>query len=168
MSKVRKITPKMGSEIGVKRALTPLAHGMEDFFESFLPRRWMGSVDPFFGKRPWTEFETMMEPFDMRFDMLDRDRDLALRVELPGVKKEDVHIAISGEYLTVEAHRSFKDEETTENFFRSELGTGKLARTIVLPVEVEPDKVMATLKEGMLEIILPKAKPETRHIVKVA
>ena len=167
MSKVRKLTPKMGSEIGVKRALTPFA-GMEDFFESFLPRRWMGSVDPFFGKRPWGEFETMLEPFDMRFDMLDRDRDLAIRVELPGVKKDDVHIAISGDYLTVEADRSFKEEETKENFFRSELGTGKLARTIMLPVEVEPDKVKATLIEGILEITLPKAKPVSRHIVKVA
>ena len=167
MSKVRKITPKMGKEIGVKRALTPFAHGWEDFFESFLPRRWMG-MDPFIGKRPWGEFEAMMERTDMRFDMVDRDRDLAIRVELPGVKKEDINITISGEYLTVEAERKFKEEEETENFFRSELGTGKLIRTILLPVEVEPDKVMAALEDGILMITLPKAEAVKRHVVKVA
>lgn len=167
MTKVRKITPRMGKEIGVKRALTPFAHGMEDFFESFLPRRWMG-MDPLMGKRPWAEFDALLDRTDMRFDMLDRDRDLAVRVELPGVEKEDINITIAGEYLTVEAERRFKEEEEAENIFRSELGTGKLFRTILLPVEVEPEKVVATLKDGILEIMLPKAKPEKRHIVKVA
>ncbi|MBT8136578.1 MAG: Hsp20/alpha crystallin family protein [Gammaproteobacteria bacterium] len=157
----------MGKEIGVKRALTPFAHSMEDLFENFLPRRWMGGMDPFIGKRPWAEFEGMLDRTDMRFDILDRDHDLAIRVELPGVKKEDINISIAGDYLTVEAERVFKEEEV-ENYFRSELGTGKLIRTILLPVEVEPEKVMAVLKDGILEIELPKAKPEKRHVVKVA
>ena len=168
MKNVRKFMPKTGSEIGVERALTPFAQSMENFIESFLPRGWMGSVDPLFGKRPWEEFEAMLETNGMRFDMIDRDRDLAIRVELPGVKKEDVHLHIAGEYLTIEADRIFKDEEDTENFFRSELRTGKLMRSILLPVEVEADKVMATLKEGILEITLPKVRAVERHEIKVA
>ncbi|MDH3647995.1 MAG: Hsp20/alpha crystallin family protein [Gammaproteobacteria bacterium] len=167
MSKVRKFMPKTESEVGVKRALTPFTHSMEDFLESFLPRQWMGSIDPLFGKRPWGEFGAM-EPFSLRFDMIDHDSDLKVRVELPGVRKEDVHIAVSGDYLTIEAEREFSAEEKTENFFRSELGTGMLTRSILLPVEVEADNVMATLKEGILEITLPKVRAVKRHEIKVA
>lgn len=168
MKNVRKFMPKTEGEVGVKRALTPFAQSMEELFETFLPRSWMGTFDPMFGRRPWDEFEGMRELYGLRFDMIDRDRDLAIRVELPGVKKEDVNIAIAGDYLTIEAERQFKDEEKTENFFRSELGAGKLTRTIALPVEVDPDKVIATLKEGILEITLPKVKAVKRHEIKVA
>ena len=144
MKEVRKITPKTRSEIDVQRTWTPLARSMEDFFENFLPRRWMETFEPFAGRRPFVDFE------------------------LPGVSKEDITIAIAGEYLTVEAKREFEEEEKTEKFFRSELGTGKLIRTLMLPVEVEIDKVKAALKDGLLTITLPKVKVVKRHLVKVA
>lgn len=167
MKEVRRITPRTRSEIDVERTWTPLARSMEEFFENFLPRRWKESFEPLAGRRPFAGLE-MMEPIGPRFDMIDHDTELLVRFELPGVKKEDITIAIAGEYLTIEAKRAFGEEEKTETFFRSELGTGKLVRTILLPVEVEVDKVKAVLKDGLLAITLPKVKVVKRHLVKVA
>ena len=167
MKDVRKITPKNRSEIDVQRTWTPLARSMEDFFENFLPRRWMETFEPSAGRRPFVDFD-IAEPVGPRFDMVDHDEELMVRFELPGVSKEDITIAIAGEYLTVEAKRQFEEEEKTEKFFRSELGTGKLIRTLLLPVEVEVDKVKAALKDGLLTITLPKVRVVKRHLVKVA
>ena len=167
MKNVRKIAPKTRSEIDVQRTWTPLARSMEDLFENFLPRRWMETFEPFAGRRPLMDLE-MMEPFGPRFDMIDHDSELMVRFELPGIDKEDITIAIAGEYLTIEAKREFAEKEESEKFFRNELGTGKLVRTVLLPVDVEVDKVKAALKDGLLTITLPKVKVEKRHLIKVA
>jgi HSP20 family protein len=127
--------------IDVKRT-APLTHSMEEFFEDFPPRRWM--------------------------ETLDREKELIVRAELPGVEKDDVEVTIAGDRLTIEAEREFEEEETKETFYRHELGYGELRRTIALPVEIDAEHIKAELQDGILSVILPKVQAATRHTVKVA
>ena len=73
-----------------------------------------------------------------------------------------------GDRLMIEAKREFEDEDKEDAFFRREVGFGKLMRTIPLPTEVDADHVRAELKDGILEIMLPKAAVTERHTIKVA
>jgi HSP20 family protein len=99
---------------------------------------------------------------------VDHDKELIVRAELPGVEKDDVEVTIAGDRLIIEAEREFEEEDEKEDFYRHELGFGKLMRTIALPVEVDAENIHAELKEGILKVVLPKIRVAERHTVKVA
>ncbi|MDH3265540.1 MAG: Hsp20/alpha crystallin family protein [Gammaproteobacteria bacterium] len=162
MSMLHKLEPGKRA-IDVKR-IAPLTHSMEEFFEDFPPRRWMETFEPFGLKWPvGIDFERRF-----RVDILDRDKELVVRAELPGIEKDDVEVTISGDRLMIEAEREFEEEEERETFYRHELGYGELMRTIALPVGVDVEHVNAELKDGILSVVLPKLQAAERHTVKVA
>ena len=162
MSILRKVEPRKGA-IDIRRN-TPLTCSMEEFFEDFSPRHWMGASEPFGWKWPADiDYERAF-----RLDVVDRDKELIVRAELPGVEKDDVEVTIAGDRLMIEAEREFEEEDEREDFYRHEIGFGKLARTVALPVEVDPEKIHAELKEGILSVTLPKVQVAEKHTVKVA
>ena len=162
MSMLRKFEPRKRF-VDVKRT-APLTHSMEEFFEDFPPRRWMETFEPFGWRWPvGVDFER-----SFRLDVIDREKELVVRGELPGVEKDDIRVTVLGDRLMIEAEREFEDEKKEDAFFRREVGYGKLMRTIPLPFEVDADHVRAELKEGILEILLPKAAITERHTIKVA
>jgi len=162
MSILRKLEPRKGA-IDVRRTM-PLTHSMEEFFEDFPPRRWMETFEPF--GRNWPVGIDYERAF--RLDVIDHDKELVVRAELPGVEKDDVDVTISGDRLTIEAEREFEEEDEREDFYRHELGYGRLMRTVALPVEVDAENIHAELKEGILKVTLPKIRVAERHTVKVA
>jgi HSP20 family protein len=123
---------------------------MEEFFEDVPPRRWMETFEPFGLKWPMgIDYERAF-----RLDLVDRDKVL--------------QVTISGDRLMIEAEREFEEEDEKEDFYRHEMGYGKLMRTVALPVEVDPENIHAELKEGILTVTLPKIRVAERHTVKVA
>mgnify|MGYP003574217788 FL=1 len=162
MSILRKLEPRKRA-IDVRRTM-PLTRSMEEFFEDFPPRRWMETFEPF--GRMWPTDIDYERAF--RLDIVDREKELAVRAELPGVEKDDVKVTIAGDRLMIEAEREFEEEDDRDDFYRHELGFGKLMRTVALPVEVDPENVHAELKEGILTVTLPKIRVAERHTVKVA
>ena len=70
--------------------------------------------------------------------------------------------------LTIMVDRELKEEEKTDRFYRCEMQHGTLERTVMFPIDVDIEKSKAHLKDGLLEIVLPKAKKAKRHVLKVA
>ena len=162
MSTLKKLEPRKRM-VDVKR-MTPLTHAWEEMFEDFPPRRWMEAFEPFGFKWPMgVDYER-----SFRIDMLDRDKELVVRGELPGIEKDNVEVTLFGDRLMIEAERKFEEEDKKDTFYRHEVGYGKLMRTIPLPVEVDRDHVSAELKDGFLEVRLPKVEAVERHTIKVA
>jgi len=162
MSILRKLEPR-DRAIDVRRT-APLTRSMEEFFENFPPRRWMETFEPFGWKWP-TDIDLERS---LRLDIIDRDKELVVRGELPGVEKDDVEVTIAGNRLMIEAEREFEEVDEKDEFYRHELGYGKLTRTVALPDEVDPDNIHAELKDGILKVTLPKIRAAERHTVKVA
>ncbi len=100
-----------------------------------------------------TEREEILTP---PVDVYETDTELVVKVELPGVKKEDIDITIKDNALHIKAERKEEREEKTENVHRVERFYGKIERVIPLPVEVKIDQAKAEYKDGVLEIRLPK------------
>lgn len=162
MSILRKVEPGKRA-VDVRRTM-PLSRSMEEFFEDFPPRRWMETFEPIGWKWPvGIDYERAF-----RLDIVDRDKELIVRAELPGVEKDDVEVSIAGDRLKIEAEREFEEEYDKDDFYRHEMGYGKLMRTVALPVEVDPENIHAELKEGILTVTLPKIRVAERHTVKVA
>ncbi|HHW74265.1 MAG TPA: Hsp20/alpha crystallin family protein [Firmicutes bacterium] len=94
-------------------------------------------------------------------DIIDSDDKLIVKVELPGVEKEDVKLSLSENNLTIQGEIKRDEEIKKENYYCCERAYGKYARTIPLPVEVDREKVNAKFKNGIIEITMPK-KPEVQ------
>ena len=90
-------------------------------------------------------------------DVVKEGNDLIAHVELPGVDPKDVEITVTGNLLTVKGERKLEKEYNNEDYFSREISYGSFERSVMLPVEVNPDKIKATYKKGLLEIRMPAA-----------
>jgi hypothetical protein len=95
-------------------------------------------------------------------------RDSRCKKRGPRDHDRDLEITIAGDRLVFEAKREFEEEEKKEDFVRHEMAYGRLYRAVLLPAEVEGDKAKAELRDGILEITLPKVEATTPFKVKVA
>ena len=95
-------------------------------------------------------------------DIYEDDQKLGLKLEVPGVKQDDIDIQVEGRTLTVRGERKFDKEEKQENFHRVEHRYGTFARSFTLPNSVDAENVKATYDAGVLQLEFPKkaeAKP---------
>ena len=95
-------------------------------------------------------------------DIYEDDQKLGLKLEVPGVKQDDIDIQVEGRTLTVRGERKFDKEEKQENFHRVEHRYGTFARSFTLPSSVDAENVKATYDAGVLQLEFPKkaeAKP---------
>jgi HSP20 family protein len=87
----------------------------------------------------------------------DDGEQLVAEAELPGLQQEELDISVVGSELTIKGERKSAADEGT-SYHRRERGTGPFTRVLRLPVEVDADRVSATLRDGVLTIQLPKAE----------
>jgi HSP20 family protein len=96
-------------------------------------------------------------------DLYEDKDSLIVRAELPGMKKEDIDIALHNGFLTLSGERKEQKKYEEGETFRSERFLGRFQRTIGLPSKVDAEKIKATYKDGVLTVVLPKseeAKPK--------
>ena len=88
-------------------------------------------------------------------EVLERDGRFIVRVDLPGLKKEDVKIDVTHDELTIEGERKLETEEKEEGFYRTERVYGRFYRRIAIPEHVKAENAVAAFKNGVLEIEMP-------------
>jgi HSP20 family protein len=91
-------------------------------------------------------------------DMYEKEDNFMVRVELPGVKKEDIDISVTGDTLTIKGERKPPVDVKEEECQCCEVCYGSFSRAITLPAAVDAGKIEASYEDGILEIGLPKAK----------
>lgn len=85
-----------------------------------------------------------------------RDKDkLAVRVDMPGIKPEDIKVELENDVLTISGEHEESKEEKEEQFVRRERRYGSFMRSIALPAGVDADSLTATVKDGVLEVTVP-------------
>ena len=93
-------------------------------------------------------------------DMFENDDRIVIKAELPGVDKKDISVDVKDRVLTLSGERNYENEVKEENYYRRERACGKFKRTFNLPVDVDPDKVKADFKDGVLKVELPKPEAQ--------
>lgn len=89
-------------------------------------------------------------------DVRETKDSLEIAIELPGVDPKDVQVTVEGGVLTVSGSREFKKAEEGETYHRVERAYGSFERSFTLPSNVNPDKITASYKLGVLHLSLPK------------
>jgi HSP20 family protein len=91
-------------------------------------------------------------------DISERKDAYLVTVELPGVKLDDLQITLEDGLLTIQGERHVANDSSEEQFHRVERSSGAFRRAITLPAHVEADAVNASMKDGVLQILVPKAE----------
>ena len=103
-----------------------------------------------------------------KVDVAEKNGAYLVAAELPGVKKEDIHVSIDGAQVTLEAEVKREKEATKdERVLHSERVYGKVSRSFTLPQEVDETKAEAKFREGVLELTLPKKAAAQRKQISI-
>ena len=98
-----------------------------------------------------------------QIEVSERGGNLVVCADLPGIRKEDVHLEVHDDYLVLEGERRQESEENQGGVYRSERSYGRFYRTIPLPDGVNPEQVRANFKDGVLEVTVPMPSREQRQ-----
>jgi HSP20 family protein len=91
-------------------------------------------------------------------DICECDSELIVNLDLPGIDPKMVDVRVENNVLTIRGERQFQQKQEKENFHRVERSYGAFARSFTLSTSVDPEKIRATYKAGVLSITLPKAE----------
>ena len=127
------------------------------------------SVSPWF--RPFSLIEEAesiaREAFvpSMNLDMYEEGNELVVKAELPGITRKGLDISVEDDLLTIKAEKKGETEREEGDYYYREREYGSFERCMTLPARVDAEKITAHLKDGVLEIRMPKAEvPETKKI----
>jgi HSP20 family protein len=124
----------------------------EDVFgRSWWPGRWVREMRD---RRPAIEVQEEKDA-------------VVVKAEIPGMKKEDIEVNLSGDLLTIRGEKRQEEERKEKGYYYSERTYGGFSRSIQLPTDVQAEKVSAGFKDGVLEIRLPKTEEAKRKEVKI-
>jgi HSP20 family protein len=122
---------------------TPFGDLMDEMFKNFMSRPMR-----------YLEQETGMQ---MRVDVSEDDKNFAIKAEIPGVKKEDIHVTIDGNRVSISAEsRQESEEKEGAKVIRSERYYGKVYRSMTLDSDVDQNAAEAKYADGVLTLTLPK------------
>ena len=127
----------------------------------------MGKLLQSFGLRP-----TLLEGenrLDMKIDLSDDDKNFIVRADIPGVKKEDVHVDLDGNRVSISAEiKSVKEERKNETVIHSERYEGKVFRSFTLSSNIDESRAEAVYKDGVLTLTLPKVSGGTARRINIS
>lgn len=146
------------------QALSPFEE-MDRLFDTYFSRGWLS---PFRWTTPkWSETTAPFEGKMPNVDVIDRDKEIVVKAELPGVDKKDIDISVTKDAVTIKGTTSHEEKEEKGDYYRCEISHGSYSRTVALPANVDEEKAKAKFKDGILEISIPKTGEAKRKTIKI-
>ena len=147
---VRNMLPRLWRDD--RHPLSALRDEMDELFES-----WTKEFG--FPQIPWAQAQSGRE-ISLRMNVSETDKELHITAELPGVDQKDIEITLTGGDLLIKGQKKSetdeKKDERGRSYHRIERSFGSFQRRLSLPYDVDPDKVQASFKDGVLTLTLPK------------
>jgi HSP20 family protein len=147
-----------------KHLLTPF-EDMERWVEDLFPRSWLHQHR--LGWPSGARFSTSLDVRMPKVDVIDRDDEVFIKAELPGVDKKDIEVSMTDNTITIKGSSKKEEKEEKGEYYRCEITQGAFSRSMSLPAEVDIDKSQAKFKDGVLELRLPKLARAKRRNIKV-
>ena len=164
-TKEKQVSKSRGAE--GSRAVHPISHyeAMDRLFDEFLSRNWLS---PFSFDLPRKRLlETNLEQKIPQADIVDRDNEILVRCELPGVEKKDLEVTMTANSVTISGSTHHEEKEEKGDYYRREISRGSFSRTLSLPCDIDSEKAKATFKDGMLELVAPKTQTVKRRKIEL-
>lgn len=145
----------------VLAAFRDLEHRFEDMFQRF----W--NANPVQARMP--DLFSGESLFDLpKMNVVDREKEVYVKAELPGFEKKDLDVSIANDQLVIKAKSSHEKKEEKGDYLRQEISRNEVYRSIPIPAEVEDaSKIKTSYKNGVLELTIPKQKKAHRKRIEV-
>jgi HSP20 family protein len=130
-----------------------LQEEMNRLFDEFLPTPFRGGSDLM--PSPGGDWDFMPD-----VDVRETKKNIQVTAEIPGVDEKDLDVKLDGDMLTIRGEKRDQKTEKEDAWTRSECCYGAFVRSIPIGAKVDPNRVQATFKKGVLKVTLPKAKPD--------
>jgi len=146
------------------RVLSPFDE-MDRWFGNIFPRDWMKSFH-----RDWPSWGDLSAPLEGRLpkvDVIDRDNEVIVRAEVPGVEKDDLDVSISDSTVTIKGKTKHEEKEEKGDYYQREISSAAFVRRVMLPHNVDTKGSKAKFKDGVLKLTLPKVEKAKRHTIKI-
>lgn len=134
----------------VKRIIEPSADFYEEKEETFITPTSRPRREEMFESQESNEGQ-------LTIDVYQTDNDIVIKSTIAGVKPEDLDVSINNDMITIRGERKQDEQVPEENYYYQECYWGGFSRSVILPVDILPDKVEASMKNGILTIRMPKA-----------
>jgi HSP20 family protein len=149
------------TELSQRRPIFPELHEMRHEFRDMLRDMWdtrwpMGMLH--------SQWASTREP---AIDMFEREGNVVVKAEMPGIRLDEIDVMIFGGELRISGERKEEHEVKEENYYCSERSYGRVYRSLALPDGCDADAVTATMKDGVLEIVIPKNVPAASKKVEI-
>lgn len=162
-----KNSPAQTTSSIIKHPIAEMERAFDRFFGRGFPSLWHGRdfpvMDSLFGDS-LLEFKGQRLP---NIDVVDRDNEIVVRAEVPGVDKKDLSISLTDNLLTIKGESKTEKKEEKGDYHRREISSSAFARSFTLPGSVDSTKAEASLKDGVLEVTLPKAESSKKRNIEV-
>jgi len=139
-------------EGGTGSPLARFRNEMDNLFERFFGETWGPSL---------LESLPARMGWGPRIDLVESENEITMRAELPGIDPNDVNVEVMGSTLTIRGEKKQQKEEKRENYHYVERQYGTFNRRVELPSTVDPNRVNATFKNGLLTITMAK-RPDAK------
>ncbi len=137
---------------------------MEKAFDRFFGNGWNLPTMWHMRDFPSIEIEGTRLP---KIDLIDRKNQMLVRAELPGLDKKDVDVTLNDNMLLIKGQTKTEEEKEEGEYHRHEIQSASFARSISVPSNIDASKITATLKDGVLEVALPKNKASSKQTINV-
>lgn len=158
-----------GGELGLARRpshplamMMQLSQEMDRLMDAFFNRGWIGPAEGSMGSMGSMGMNALWSP---QVDVHQRGDSLVVRADLPGIRREDVQIELNEDGLTIFGERREEHQEGGEEqgYRHVERSYGSFFRTIPLPEGAQPDACKASMKDGVLEVVIPLEQQQNRR-----
>lgn len=105
----------------------------------------------------WINYDTEEEGH-LSVDVFQSGDNIVVKATIAGAKNEDIELVVNGDMLTIKGERRLTEDVEYDDYLYRECYWGKFSRTIILPVQIDESKVEAKMDNGVLTVILPKAR----------
>ena len=145
---------------GYLAAFKDLENRVESMFSSMLRNPF--SHDKF----PDTFSASALSNFP-KIDVVDRNKEIFVKAELPGFDKDDLDISISNNQLVIKAKTCKEEKEEEGDYLKQEIRKSEIYRSVLLPAEVDDAKIKTSFKNGLLKLTIPKHEKAQRKQIKI-
>jgi len=147
MKLIPRIKPKTSvATVGAPDVFSKLQTEMDSMFDRFFKGSWGAPLELFASRGGW----------GLSVDVVDSDKEVVVKADVPGVDPKDLDISLAGNTLVISGEKKEEHEEKGKHYFRSERAFGSFRRSVELPAAVDAEKVKANYSNGVLTVRLDK------------
>lgn len=130
--------------------------------------RFMDGFDDYFRGRLSDEDPESVVAWSPSIDIHENDNEYIFRAELPGMEKKDINVEMENDHLVISGEKKSHQESKNENCHRYESAYGRFYRSFKLPSGVDQNKIKAVMKNGILELKLPKSEEKKKKSIPIS